>query len=258
MSDRSQLDSRVRFDAGETIFQEGDPGDTMYYILSGKVQILKSFVGVEQEVNVLEAGDFFGEITILKGGRRRATARATAEVELAEITRHSFEGLLSLDVEIPVRMMRSLINALDTAQTRLELALEKLSKADRQRVDEESQDRILVPQEPEALARLTLEHGSRRWDIHVREARLGRYDRVTGIMPDVDLSGMPDSASVSRLHARLVLDEEGFKLIEEVGVKNGTHVNGRRIAPNEPVLLKDGDRIGLGAVVLAFTGGAAL
>ena len=58
-----------------------------------------------------------------------------------------------------------------------------------------------------------------------------------------------DDASVSRFHARIVIDGFAAK-VEDLGSKNGTHLGGRRLA--EAVPLRDGDAIRLGSVLLTF------
>jgi DNA-binding winged helix-turn-helix (wHTH) protein len=58
-----------------------------------------------------------------------------------------------------------------------------------------------------------------------------------------------DEVSVSRFHARIVIDGFAAKL-EDLGSKNGTHLGGRRLA--EAVALRDGDAIRLGSVLLTF------
>ena len=94
--------------------------------------------------------------------------------------------------------------------------------------------------------------GEKRWPVWGKALRLGRTDKVTGITPEVDLSSLADKHSVSRYHARLLLDTDGFKLIEELGVKNGTYVNGRRLKAGVPFPIKSGDRVRLGDIELMF------
>lgn len=76
--------------------------------------------------------------------------------------------------------------------------------------------------------------------VFVGETLLGREPGTAGSI---------DDASVSRRHARLVF-EEGRATVEDLGSKNGTFVNGRRLG--EPSPLEDGDEIRLGLVSLVF------
>lgn len=63
-----------------------------------------------------------------------------------------------------------------------------------------------------------------------------------------------DSGSVSRRHARIVIDL-GEARLEDLGSKNGTVVNGRKV--DEPVILRDGDRLTIGTVPLTYRTAAA-
>jgi putative ABC transport system ATP-binding protein len=64
--------------AGETVFRQGDPGELVYVIDEGEVEILRELAGGGEEVMVkLGRGKYFGELAPLFGLRRSATARAT-------------------------------------------------------------------------------------------------------------------------------------------------------------------------------------
>jgi CRP-like cAMP-binding protein/Tfp pilus assembly protein PilF len=68
-----------RFNAGASLFQEGDEGNEMYIILEGRVMISKYIPGAgEEALAILERGDFFGEMSLIDGEPRSADARAHA------------------------------------------------------------------------------------------------------------------------------------------------------------------------------------
>jgi CRP-like cAMP-binding protein len=252
MSRKPPPSDLVQFQAGEIVFRQGDPGESMFLIVSGTVRVLKELAGVQREINLLETGDFFGEISILQGDSRSATVQAATDVKLMRIDRQGFENLLKLDVEIPIRMMRRQVRTLQMAERRLEKVLGLLSDRERLELEEATDEltgaRSMGPQ----VAELTRSDGTERWGVYAKVTRLGREDKVTGIVPEVDLSTTPEKNSVSRYHARLLADPDGFRLVEEAGVKNGTFVNGQRLKPGQPLLLKSGDRVRLGEVELRF------
>ncbi len=82
------------------------------------------------------------------------------------------------------------------------------------------------------------------------EAILGRADSASGTNPHVDLSpyGALDKG-VSRLHAAIRRGDDTLTLID-LGSVNGTHLNNQRLIPNQPRVLRDGDEIRLGDLVL--------
>jgi hypothetical protein len=72
--------------AGETVFRQGDHGDRFYIVDDGEVEI-----EIDGRVaNVLEPGDHFGEIALLRDIRRTATARARRETRLYALERDTF------------------------------------------------------------------------------------------------------------------------------------------------------------------------
>lgn len=98
--------------------------------------------------------------------------------------------------------------------------------------------------------------------IHIREATepitiapggeflIGRRDSTSGVAPDLDLT--PHGAlekGVSRMHACLRRGEDVLSIVD-LDSANGTYLNGQRLAAHQPRLLRDGDEIRLGKLVL--------
>ena len=81
---------------------------------------------------------------------------------------------------------------------------------------------------------------------------VGRSDPVTGITPDVDLTPLDSQRSTSRRHAKLYQMGDIFYVMEEIGVMNGTYVNGIRLATGVPVAVANGDVLKFGLVSLTF------
>lgn len=76
------------YTAGETVFAEGDVGSGMYAIRSGRVRIHRHLPdGGEEEMALLESGDFFGESTLTAPATRSATAVALDNSELIGLFR---------------------------------------------------------------------------------------------------------------------------------------------------------------------------
>ncbi len=82
------------------------------------------------------------------------------------------------------------------------------------------------------------------------EVHIGRLDADHGIFPDLDLT--PDGGldeGVSRRHCKIHRQGSTF-LIEDVGSANGTFLNGQRLTPYLPHVLKDGDEVQVGCIKL--------
>lgn len=70
------------FADGERIFSEGDLSNEMFVVRTGKVEISKHVGGHSMRLAVLDRGSFFGEMSLLEGLPRSATARAVGKVTL--------------------------------------------------------------------------------------------------------------------------------------------------------------------------------
>jgi CRP-like cAMP-binding protein len=73
---------RRKYEAGETIVCQNDPGLGMYMIESGEVTVLLEENGTTKELAILHKGDFFGEIALLDESPRSATVVAHTDAEL--------------------------------------------------------------------------------------------------------------------------------------------------------------------------------
>ena len=88
---------QVEFVDGKVIFSVGDPGDSLYIVTSGEVQLsVKTKTGEEMFLENPGPGDFFGEISLLDQGPRTATARAKGEVKAIEVDRGDLDELFRL------------------------------------------------------------------------------------------------------------------------------------------------------------------
>jgi len=270
----------VKRKKGETIYVDGDLGSEMYVVQSGAVRIFRTVAGVKQELAIMEKGDFFGEIAVLEGLPRTASAEALDDTEVIEINSTTFDTMIRANIEIAVRMLRKLSNRLQEANRKLEI-LSRATAPGKQvtqvaRVAAVDMDQPAEPPPPAAgaapsaglqaapkpigevevpegaLALLVLESGSRHFPITTDTALIGRYDPVTGTRPEIDLTQVDINRSVSRRHARIVLQEGAFMLSEEVGALNGTFVNGVRLGSGTPTRIVSGDKVGLGMVALVF------
>jgi uncharacterized membrane protein len=96
--ERSNLAARLddaRYAGGSPIFAAGDPGDSMYIVVSGEVDLfVRNDTGQHVTFETASAGHFFGEISLLDGGPRSASATATTDVEALVIDRGDLDDFL--------------------------------------------------------------------------------------------------------------------------------------------------------------------
>ncbi|HEX6185829.1 MAG TPA: DUF1003 domain-containing protein [Pyrinomonadaceae bacterium] len=84
----SEVVDLVRLDGGETLFRAGEPGESLYLVRAGEVELsINDNVGQKITLDTAGPGDFFGEIALLDSGPRTATAVALVESELIELDR---------------------------------------------------------------------------------------------------------------------------------------------------------------------------
>lgn len=91
------------------------------------------------------------------------------------------------------------------------------------------------------------------WEMPVRKSPmlLGRARTIEGHRPDFDMSFYDPEGFVSRRHAQIIKAQNGY-FITDMDSKNGTYVNDRPLTPQKPRLLRNGDRIEIGEVVIQF------
>jgi CRP-like cAMP-binding protein len=92
--------------AGETLFNYGDPGDSLYILRGGEVEIFyKNDLGERVLLETLGAGDFFGELSLLDGGPRTASAVVTREMHAVTVDREDLSAFLQQHPEAAIPLL---------------------------------------------------------------------------------------------------------------------------------------------------------
>lgn len=91
-----------KYGGGEAVVREGEPGDSMYVVCSGKVSVLVA--PDRREVATIEKGGYFGEMSLLTGEPRTATVVASGEAVVLELTARQFRALGSESPEAVERI----------------------------------------------------------------------------------------------------------------------------------------------------------
>jgi len=82
------------YNAGETVFRQGDPAESAYFIRSGEVEVVDEPTG--SVIRKLGPGDYFGEIALIADAPRSATIRAISALELAVLGKRNFLNMMRL------------------------------------------------------------------------------------------------------------------------------------------------------------------
>jgi uncharacterized membrane protein len=107
--DRAQLAQvvdRRELPAGTTLFQAGEPGESLFVVSSGEVELfIKDTAGQKIVLTVARDGEIFGELALLDRGARTATALALVDTELLELDRDDLLLLFQKTPEAAVRLL---------------------------------------------------------------------------------------------------------------------------------------------------------
>jgi CRP/FNR family transcriptional regulator, cyclic AMP receptor protein len=98
------LTEEVHFEPGEIIFNEGEPGDSFYLLLSGRVFIQRN----GNTLREMKEKEAFGTLEVLDFHPRATTAKAADQVRALKLNGQEFHDLLSLDIEMVQAVFRML------------------------------------------------------------------------------------------------------------------------------------------------------
>ncbi len=142
-NERSELAAQldvVTFAAGQEIFHYGDPGDSLYVINSGEVEVfMKNHTGERIVLEISTRGDFFGELSLLDNGSRTASVMATQETETLRLERADLEAFLR-------RYPQAVMELLAAMGKRQRVTVEQLRRTATRNVNEEADDKRSVVQ----------------------------------------------------------------------------------------------------------------
>lgn len=117
------------YSPGTELFREGESGDVMFVIQSGAVRITKDVGGEQRVLAVLGPGEFLGEMAILNGKPRTATATVVETTRCLVIEARTLEAMVAKNAEIAIRLIKKLAKRLDSADTLVEILMHRDPKA---------------------------------------------------------------------------------------------------------------------------------
>ena len=242
----------VTFDQGETIYTQSDSGNCMFVIKDGEVTLQKTAKEEIMDVGTLGKGDFFGELSILENCPRTETARAGTNCTLVVIHRNMFVKMLKSNMEIAIRMLQKFSTKMRVSEETVDRLFKRVTELESQAASI-TQPNLQLPREKKILGKLVSISSNRVFILSNDRNLVGRYDPVTGIKPEVDLTYEDDTRSVSRRHAVIFRKNNNFFVQEEIGVLNGTFVNGTKArSSSDQIPVHDQDMVNIGMLAFKF------
>ncbi|EMI56603.1 Crp/Fnr family transcriptional regulator [Rhodopirellula sallentina] len=98
----------IQKSAGEEFFTEGDTGESLFVLESGKVNVLRQWEGKQVPLSTLGPGDCFGEMALIDFQKRSASVIAITECCAIEVSRKSIAGLCQEDLQQYTMIMMNL------------------------------------------------------------------------------------------------------------------------------------------------------
>lgn len=98
------------YDAGETVFREGDAGDALYLVFSGGVEVSKKGFLFSKAIARLDPGQFFGEMALLFDDPRGATVLCVEPTTLFLLPALDFRGFLERHLDIAAKVQAAAVS----------------------------------------------------------------------------------------------------------------------------------------------------
>src|SRR5579859_6564057 len=137
----------VNFKAGDKIITEGESGETAFLILSGSVDVSVGDGANERILATLNAGDVFGEMSLIEPGPRSATVTARVDTSCATTSYKEFADSIQEDPTKAIQFMRTLVNRLREMNKLIEASGPKKKGFFRSLFEDWQQESALIPPE---------------------------------------------------------------------------------------------------------------
>ena len=105
----SALCEMREMDEGTTVFIENMPGESLFVVKTGTIRVSRMFAEADEKtLLVLGPGEVFGEMAVIDGHPRSATARVVENTELISLSKASFDKLSQSDPDVAVKIIMNL------------------------------------------------------------------------------------------------------------------------------------------------------
>jgi CRP/FNR family transcriptional regulator, cyclic AMP receptor protein len=120
---------KIHFKEGDIIFKEDEEScKEMYVIDSGRVNIVKKVGDTDITLTTLDEGGFFGEMSLITGNKRSASAIAQTNCKLHTMDKETFELNLSKDITFMRNILETLANRLEETDTSLKRHIQRSAR----------------------------------------------------------------------------------------------------------------------------------
>ncbi len=119
----------LHFEKGDVIFNEQDEKEEMYLIASGEIKIVKTIGDVDVNIAYLSSGDFFGEMSLITGSRRVASAIAFTDCNLHVMDKETFMSNITNNRDFVNRILVTLARRLEETDLSFTLLFKIVSKS---------------------------------------------------------------------------------------------------------------------------------
>jgi len=229
---------QVEYKKGELVYRDGDNASVMFVVSSGAVKLFKKDSTDQQiDLGTYKKGDIFGELGVIETGRRYETAVAVEDARVVVINREMFMTLIRKNPEIAVKMIRKFSERLSDATKKIDELIKRTG----------------FKKASDMFAILKVLGSEQVFPLTLKKNLIGRYDPTIGICPDIDISMFDPQKTVSRKHAVILRENDESFLEEEMGVINGTYLNGEKLESGQRYPIEDGDRIHFGLVACEYS-----
>jgi len=109
----------VSIPAGQLVLREGDPGDSLYVVLDGELEVTKRQGDQDILLAIYKPGQFFGEMALLEQAPRSASVATLQECRLMVISQAAFQTLLSCSPSAPLKILHTVTSRLRSTETML-------------------------------------------------------------------------------------------------------------------------------------------
>jgi sigma-B regulation protein RsbU (phosphoserine phosphatase) len=229
----SELDV-VNLNSGDILFREGDPGEHLYVVVNGELEILMAPDTSDALIlNVLHEGEYLGEMSLIQpDGLRTASARARGDVTLFSMSRDQFRDLVQRYPELSAAMVNVLSQRLDSTNVatfrdlteknrQLQQAFDELKAAQEQLIEKERLERelkvaadIQMSILPDVLpVHAKFDFGGRI--LPARQVGGDFYDvfvldenKIGVLIGDVADKGVPSAIFMARAHALIIAEAD--------------------------------------------------